>query len=130
MPSLPLARPLTPPTSTAAYYQKAPPAPVYAAPLYNWTGFYLGGHLGGAFSDNSTFNGLALSDSSARFMGGVQAGYDWQLSPMWVIGLEGQYSWSAATSSTRSSRAATPTTTTSAASPRSPAGSATPGARA
>ncbi|WP_298368642.1 outer membrane beta-barrel protein [uncultured Bradyrhizobium sp.] len=74
------------------YYQKAP-APVYAAPLYNWTGFYLGGHLGGVFSQNNTFNGLALSDSSARFMGGVQGGYDWQLSPMWVIGLEGQYSW-------------------------------------
>ncbi|MCA1397452.1 MULTISPECIES: outer membrane protein [Bradyrhizobium] len=74
------------------YYQKAP-APVYAAPLYNWTGFYLGGHLGGVFSQNNNFNGLALSDSDARFMGGVQAGYDWQLSPMWVIGLEGQYSW-------------------------------------
>ena len=74
------------------YYQKAP-APVYAAPLYNWTGFYLGGHLGGAFSGNNSFNGLALSNSDARFMGGVQAGYDWQLSPMWVIGLEGQYSW-------------------------------------
>lgn len=72
------------------YYEKAP---AYAAPLYNWTGFYLGGHLGGVFSDSSTFNGLALTDSSSRFMGGVQAGYDWQLSPMWVIGLEGQYSW-------------------------------------
>jgi outer membrane immunogenic protein len=68
-------------------------APAYAAPLYNWTGFYLGGHLGGVFSGNNTFNGLALSDSSARFMGGVQAGYDWQFSPSWVIGVEGQYSW-------------------------------------
>ncbi|WP_407168426.1 outer membrane beta-barrel protein [Bradyrhizobium sp. ORS 111] len=76
------------------YYQKAPPAPVYAAPLYNWTGFYIGGHLGGVFSgSDNTFNGLALTDSSARFMGGVQAGYDWQLSTNWVIGLEGQYSW-------------------------------------
>ncbi|KWV48377.1 hypothetical protein AS156_18005 [Bradyrhizobium macuxiense] len=75
------------------YYQKAP-APVYAAPLYNWTGFYIGGHLGGVFSgSDNTFNGLALTDSGARFMGGVQAGYDWQLSPNWVIGLEGQYSW-------------------------------------
>ncbi|WP_407150315.1 outer membrane protein [Bradyrhizobium sp. ORS 86] len=75
------------------YYQKAP-APVYAAPLYNWTGFYIGGHLGGVFSgSDNTFNGLALTDSSARFMGGVQAGYDWQLSTNWVIGLEGQYSW-------------------------------------
>ena len=35
----------------APYYTKAP---AYAAPIYNWTGFYIGGHLGGAFtSDNS-----------------------------------------------------------------------------
>ncbi|MBR0797657.1 porin family protein [Bradyrhizobium jicamae] len=72
------------------YYQQ-PPA--YAAPLYNWTGFYIGGHLGGVFAGDNTFGGLALTDSSARFMGGVQAGYDWQLSSSWVIGVEGQYSW-------------------------------------
>ena len=35
-------------------------APVYAAPLYNWTGFYLGAHLGGAFSGSNNFNGLVL----------------------------------------------------------------------
>ena len=22
-------------------------APVYSAPIYNWTGFYIGGHVGG-----------------------------------------------------------------------------------
>ena len=22
-------------------------APAYAAPIYNWTGFYIGGHVGG-----------------------------------------------------------------------------------
>ena len=37
------------------YYNKAP---AYAAPLYNWTGFYIGGHLGGAFSGSNAFNGL------------------------------------------------------------------------
>ena len=70
-----------------------PYAPVYAAPLYNWTGFYLGGHIGGAFSGSNNFNGLALSDYSARFLGGVQAGADWQFAPNWVVGAEGQYSW-------------------------------------
>src|ERR1700754_1563739 len=25
-------------------------APAYVSPIYNWTGFYLGGHIGGAFS--------------------------------------------------------------------------------
>lgn len=72
------------------YYNKAP---AYAAPLYNWTGFYLGAHVGGAFSGSSNFNGLVLSDYSARLLGGVQAGADWQFAPNWVVGVEGQYSW-------------------------------------
>src|SRR5689334_3173700 len=65
-------------------------APAYSAPavIYNWTGFYLGGHLGGAFAgDNS------LIGSQARFMGGVQGGFDYQFAPNWVTGLEAQYSW-------------------------------------
>ena len=68
-------------------------APVYAAPLYNWTGFYLGAHLGGAFSGSNNFNGLVLSDYSARLLGGFQAGADYQFAPNWVVGAEGQYSW-------------------------------------
>ena len=71
-------------------YYKAPP---FAAPLYNWTGFYIGGHVGGAFSGSNDFNGAVLSSSSARFLGGVQAGLDWQFAQNWVLGTEGQYSW-------------------------------------
>ena len=82
------ARPRRRPGRTAL--QKAP---AYAAPLYNWTGFYLGGHLGGAFAGSNNFNGLVLSDYSARLMGGFQAGADWQFAPYWVVGAEGQYSW-------------------------------------
>jgi len=63
------------------------------AQIYDWTGFYVGAHLGGAFGGNN-FNGLALSDNDARFLGGVQAGADWQLyNSNWVVGAEGQYSW-------------------------------------
>ena len=65
----------------ARHYNKAP---AYAAPLYNWTGFYIGGHVGGAFSGSNNFNGLVLSDYSARVLGGVQAGADWQFAPNWV----------------------------------------------
>ena len=61
-------------------------APVFAAPIYNWTGFYIGGHLGGAFSASNNFNGLVLSDYEARLLGGVQAGADWQFAPNWVVG--------------------------------------------
>src|SRR2546423_7095672 len=65
-------------------------APAYTAPqvVYNWTGFYIGGHVGGAFAGNNSLEG-----SSARFMGGVQGGFDYQFAPNWVVGAEAQYSW-------------------------------------
>jgi outer membrane immunogenic protein len=75
----------------APYYQKAPAYPV---PIYNWTGFYIGGHLGGAFSSDNNFSGLSTgNNSNGRFMGGLQGGYDYQFSPNFVAGIEGQYSW-------------------------------------
>src|SRR3954469_4064853 len=67
-------------------------APAYAAPIWTWTGFYVGAHLGGAFSGSNSFNGLVLSDYDARVLGGVQAGVDWQFAGNWVVGAEGQYS--------------------------------------
>jgi outer membrane immunogenic protein len=75
------------------YYDRAPAYAPPPAPIYNWTGFYIGGHLGGAFSGSNSFNGLALGDDNARFLGGVQAGGDWMFAPNWLIGAEGQYSW-------------------------------------
>src|SRR3954463_12022068 len=65
-------------------------APAYTAPqvVYNWTGFYVGGHLGGAFAD-----GNSLLGNDARFLGGVQGGFDYQFAGNWVLGAEAQYSW-------------------------------------
>src|SRR5215475_2188656 len=65
-------------------------APAMTAPqaIYNWTGFYIGGHLGGAFSGNNSLEG-----GNGRFLGGVQGGFDYQFAPNWVMGLEAQYSW-------------------------------------
>ncbi|WP_213770473.1 outer membrane protein [Bradyrhizobium sp. dw_78] len=65
-------------------------APAYTPPeaVYNWTGFYIGGHVGGAFAGND-----ALEGSDGRFFGGVQGGFDYQFAPNWVIGAEAQYSW-------------------------------------
>jgi outer membrane immunogenic protein len=69
-------------------------APAYvAAPIYNWTGFYVGGHIGGAFGGNNGFTGTTNNNSDGRFLGGLQAGADYQFAPSWVIGIEGQYSW-------------------------------------
>jgi len=64
---------------------KAPPAMM--APIYNWTGFYIGGHVGGAWADDS------LGGNGGRFAGGVQAGADYQFATNWVVGIEGHYSW-------------------------------------
>ena len=73
-------------------YAKEPP-PI-AAPIYNWTGFYIGGHVGVAFGNDDTFSGLVGGNNNdARFLGGVQAGADYQFAPNWVVGLEGQWSW-------------------------------------
>lgn len=85
-----------------------PPAPV--APVVNWTGFYIGGNLGGVVehaSGTSDFldtltgpgdtgfptNPQSNSFSSTRFLGGVQAGYNWQFDPRWLVGVEGDWDW-------------------------------------
>jgi outer membrane immunogenic protein len=50
---------------------------------YSWAGPYLGGNLGyswGSVDNNPT--------KPSGFAGGVQAGYNWHISP-WVFGLEG-----------------------------------------
>jgi outer membrane immunogenic protein len=66
-------------------YTKA--APYVPLPIYNWTGFYIGGHIGGDWLNNSVFG-----NSSARFIAGVQGGADYQFAQNWVMGIEANYS--------------------------------------
>ena len=90
-----------------AAYAADIPAPVYkAAPvsvaLYNWSGFYIGGHAGGGWGhptftnlvNTSTFGGAlpgqSFTQSSSGFIGGGQIGYNWQVSN-WVWGLEASF---------------------------------------
>ena len=43
-------------------------APVYTAPevIYNWTGFYIGGHVGGAFAGDNSLQGSGGTVSRRR----------------------------------------------------------------
>jgi outer membrane immunogenic protein len=83
---VPAGRPaVAPPVGPAPYPY---PYPYYS---YNWTGFYVGGNLGVAW-DTSTlsddFLASSISTSSSGFVGGVQIGYNWQISPQFVVGVE------------------------------------------
>jgi outer membrane immunogenic protein len=82
-------------------------APASVQPSYSWTGAYGGLHAGvGWFNDSgSTATAQRLSgpgpaprpasaalNSSAFPFGGGQIGYNWQLAPRWVVGLETDFS--------------------------------------
>src|SRR5262245_34756038 len=68
----------------------AAPVP-YVAPVFTWTGFYIGGNVGAAWFErrwNDAAFGLEWSRSSdAKFIGGGQIGYNWQFNNF-VIGVE------------------------------------------
>ena len=42
-----------PPISAARPYTKAP---AYIEPIFNWSGFYIGGHIGGAWTNEQWIN--------------------------------------------------------------------------
>ena len=94
--ALSVAAPATAADLAARPYSKAP---VYTAPavVYNWTGFYIGGHVGGAWRDNNTFGNNNNffgnnNNNSARFIAGIQGGADYQFAQSWVLGVEANYS--------------------------------------
>jgi len=64
-------------------------APIYA-PMYNWTGLYIGINGGGAFG-RSRWNSTGGFDTSGGMVGGT-VGYNWQFGT-WVLGLEGDIDW-------------------------------------
>src|SRR5258705_4721271 len=76
-------------------------APV--ATPFSWNGCYVGGHLGGGWGREDVSNGevypnfgtqfLGFRDDIDGFLGGVQAGCNHQVNANWLIGVEGQFSW-------------------------------------
>jgi len=77
------------------------PAPVYdpiAEVASDWTGFYIGASLGGVWADaNATGEPFVspetIDETAEGFAAGIYAGYNWQLSDMFVLGVEGEVSW-------------------------------------
>jgi outer membrane immunogenic protein len=94
--------------------RKEAPAPVFVPPPFTWTGFYVGLNAGGIWGTGSTettlynagfpllttyWPGGNLGGGQSGFLGGAQAGYNWQ-SGAFVLGLETDLDW---TSMNRSS---------------------------
>lgn len=80
------------------YPVKAAPVVV---PVFSWTGFYIGANVGWAWQNNdlsvSPFYGIPATNinvgSANGFIGGLQAGYNWQFANNVVIGLEADIEW-------------------------------------
>lgn len=96
---------------TAGVTQQAEAMPVAAA--FDWAGGYIGVNAGGGFG---TFkhpvpdsNGLSFDVTAGGFLGGVQAGYNWQ-SGKAVYGLEADFQGSAAKGAFSISGAPSPNT--------------------
>jgi outer membrane immunogenic protein len=89
-----LALTAAPPSFAADLAVKAPPMLSMVAP-FSWTGCHIGGHVGGAFTEDTATNALgdSRSHNSSGFVGGGQIGCDYQFAPGWVVGVEGRAAW-------------------------------------
>jgi outer membrane immunogenic protein len=81
---------------------KAPPPP----PPFSWTGFYVGGNVGGAWSHGDVTDsifGLSFGNTNGNgvFIGGGQVGLNYQFNAL-VLGVEGDFDWAANNNNTTS----------------------------
>jgi outer membrane immunogenic protein len=101
--------------ASAADLGQPAPAPVYtkAPPIAppSWTGFYIGANAGYGWSASSSasFSGASVGSSNITdffadnefpaslspmpkgFVGGGEIGYNWQVAPTWLLGLEADF---------------------------------------
>ena len=93
---------LTIPMAAGAADLKPAPAPVMKAPImapaFSWSGFYIGGNLGGAWTNSTIADnlfGLSFGNgNNAVFVGGGQVGFNYQTGNF-VFGVEGDFDWAA-----------------------------------
>jgi outer membrane immunogenic protein len=91
-------------TSAASAADVAIKAPPVVAPLYNWSGCYIGANVGGGWSQVSTFRNQIDTnpptpafldyggEDASGFLGGAQVGCDFQSTNL-VFGLQGAFDW-------------------------------------
>jgi outer membrane immunogenic protein len=84
--------------ANAADIARRPPpvkAPAYVAPVFSWTGPYVGISGGYGWGDSDDFRGGAFPGSASHDGGlfGATLGYNWQMGAA-VVGVEGDISWS------------------------------------
>ncbi len=93
---------------------KAPPVqPAPVSPVYNWTGFYLGGNVGYGWSHRDFTNTITATlgdiqrsgsnsgnDDGRGWLGGGQVGFNYQFLGSWVAGIEADIDAAHITSST------------------------------
>ena len=87
--------------------RKEAPAPVFVPPPFTWTGFYIGVNAGGVWGSGhlsstlfasgfpvleTSWPGGNLGGSQTGFIGGGQAGYNWQTGSF-VLGAETDFDW-------------------------------------
>jgi len=88
--SIALSSALCAPVALADSYSRS--GVTYAPPpMMSWTGFYVGAHLGGAWSDvewaNVTLTNERVTNDGSGFFGGAQMGYNQQIGNI-IIGVE------------------------------------------
>jgi outer membrane immunogenic protein len=80
-------------------------SPPTVAPPPSWTGFYIGANIGGVWTHTdgtwnplpspAAFNANSLTGTidASGVAGGLHGGYNWQLAPSFVAGIEGDWTW-------------------------------------
>lgn len=73
-------------------------APAYAAPLFTWTGFYIGLQAGGLWGNTDAVSGpfggpnnQSYGYDFSGFVGGAHVGYNFQIAPNFIAGIEGDF---------------------------------------
>lgn len=71
-------------------------APAAPAPSYSWSGVYIGGNLGARFSAGTfsdVFGSTFTTSTNTTFLGGGQAGINYEFGGGFIIGAEAMFDW-------------------------------------